>query len=155
MNTRCLLSLALLSVVLLLPACAVTPRGPPKQLLELTEAQLKTRSFQMRSFDVGDENKVLRGVVAALQDLGFIIERANGSMGMITAGKFGPGGRGFVAVTVIVRAKGETQSEVRVTALYNTKPIEDPEIYRNFFRAVSRAMFVTQALSEPTPTEAE
>ncbi len=86
----------------------------------------------------------MRVVVAALQDLGFIIERANGPMGLVTAGKFGPNGNGFVEVTVVVRAKGKEQTEVRVNALFNTKPVEDPKAYQNFFIAVERSLFVTQ-----------
>ncbi len=127
---------------LFLQACAGGP--PPKNLLSLTDAQMKIRSYQTRAFDVNDQNRVLRGVVASLQDLGFIVERANGPMGLVTAGKFGPGGRGFVELTVTVRAKGEKQTEIRVNAIYNTKPIEDPKIYQDFFIAVERSLFVTR-----------
>ena len=105
---------------------------------------MKIRSFQTRAFDVKDQNKVMRGVVASLQDLGFIVERANGPMGLVTAGKFGPNGNGFVELTVVVRAKGAEQTEVRVNALFNTKPIEDPKVYQNFFIAVERSLFVTR-----------
>ena len=136
--------LLILGLVFFLPACAGGPQKPPKELLALNVAQMKIRSFQTRAFDVKDQNKVLRGVVASLQDLGFIVERANGPMGLVTAGKFGPNGRGFVEVTVTVRAKGEKQTEVRVNALFNTKPIEDPKVYQNFFIAVERSLFVTR-----------
>ena len=142
MNTRT--SLFVLGLVFLLQACVGGPQKPPKELLALTEAQMKIRSFQTRAFDVKDQNKVLRGVVASLQDLGFIVERANGPMGLVTAGKFGPNGRGFVELTVTVRAKGKDQTEVRVNALFNTKPIEDPKIYQNFFIAVERSLFISQ-----------
>jgi len=134
-------SLFLLSLSFFLQACV--GGQPPKELLTLTDAQMKIRSFQTRAFDVKDQNKVLRGVVASLQDLGFIVERANGPMGLVTAGKFGPGGRGFVELTVTVRAKGEKQTEVRVNAIFNTQPIEDPQIYQNFFIAVERSLFAT------------
>lgn len=135
-------SLLILCLSFLLHACA--GGQPPKELLALTDAQMKIRSFQTRAFDVKDQNKVLRGVVASLQDLGFIVERANGPMGLVTAGKFGPGGRGFVELTVTVRAKGEKQTEVRVNAIFNTQPIEDPQIYQNFFIAVERSLFATR-----------
>jgi hypothetical protein len=133
--------LFVLGLSFLLQACV--GGQPPKELLALTDAQMKIRNFQTRAFDVKDQNKVLRGVVASLQDLGFIIERANGPMGLVTAGKFGPGGRGFVELTVTVRAKGE-KTEVRVNAIFNTKPIEDPKIYQDFFIAVERSLFVTR-----------
>lgn len=137
-------SLFVLCLIFLLQACVGIQRPIPKELLALTDAQMKIRSYQTRAFDVKDRNKVLRSVVASLQDLGFIIERANGPLGLVTAGKFGLGGRGFVELTVTVRAKGEKQTEVRVNAVFNTKPIEDPKIYQNFFIAVEQSLFVTR-----------
>jgi hypothetical protein len=136
--------LLILGLALLLSACVGGAQKPPKELLALTDSQMKMRSFQTRAFDIKDQNKVLRVVVAALQDLGFIIERANGPMGLVTAGKFGPNGNGFVEVTVVVRAKGKEQTEVRINALFNTKPVEDPKAYQNFFIVVERSLFVTQ-----------
>ncbi len=142
MNAR--KSLMIICLAFLLQACVGGPQKPPKELLALNEAQMKIRSFQTRAFDLKDQDKVLRGVVAALQDLGFIIERANGPMGLVTAAKFGPNGQGFVEVTVVVRAKGKEQTEVRVNALFNTKSVEDPKVYQNFFIAVERSLFITQ-----------
>jgi hypothetical protein len=123
---------------LLTSACA-GPKPPPEELLTLSEAQMKIRSYQTRAFDVKSQDKVVRGVVAA--DLGFIIERANAPMGLVTAGKFDQGG--FVALTVTVRPKGASQNEVRVNALFNTQPVEDPKAYQNFFAAVERSLFIS------------
>ena len=142
MNTRT--CVFVFSLAFLLQACAGGPQKPPKELLSLDEAQMKIRSFQTRSFDFKDQNKVLRGVIASLQDLGFIVERANGPMGLVTAGKFGPNGNGFVEVTVVVRSKGKEQTEVRVNALFNTKTVDDPKVYQNFFIAVERSLFVSR-----------
>ncbi|MDH5761421.1 MAG: hypothetical protein OEZ51_00445 [Nitrospinota bacterium] len=134
--------LIILGLIFSLQACAGAPK-PPKELLSLDEAQMKIRSYQTRAFDFNDQQKVMRGVVAALQDLGFIVERANGPMGLVTAGKFaGEGYSGFVELTVTVRPKGDSQVEVRVNAILNTKPIEDPKIYQNFFAAVQRSLFL-------------
>jgi hypothetical protein len=132
----------ILGICLFLQACVSAPK-PPKDLLSLNESQMKIRSFQTRTFDIKDQGKVMRGVVAALQDLGFIVERANGPMGLVTAGKFaGEGHSGFVELTVTVRAKGDSQVEIRVNAILNTKPIEDPKVYQNFFAAVQRSLFL-------------
>jgi hypothetical protein len=133
-------------VLLVLCSCffvqaCIAPKGPPEDLLALTEAQMKIRSHQTRAFDVESKDKVVRGVVAALQDLGFIIERANAPMGLVTAGKFAGGG--FVELTVTVRSKGTNQNEVRVNALFNTQPIEDPKVYQNFFIAVEKSLFIS------------
>lgn len=138
MSSRYVL-LALFSC-LFVQACA-GPTGPPENLLALSEAQMKIRSHQTRTFDIESKDKVVRGVVAALQDLGFIIERANAPMGLVTAGKFA--GNGFVELTVVVQSKGTEQNEVRVNALFNTQPIEDPKVYQNFFIAVEKSLFIT------------
>ena len=132
----------LIGLVFFLQACVGAPK-PPKELLSLNESQMKIRSYQSRTFDIKDQNKVMRGVVGALQDLGFIVERANGPMGLVTAGKFaGSGYSGFVELTVTVRSKGQSQVEVRVNAVVNTRPIEDPKIYQSFFVAVQRSLFL-------------
>jgi succinyl-CoA synthetase beta subunit len=102
---------------------------------------MKMRSHQTRAFDIESTDQVVRGVVSALQDLGFIIERANAPMGLVTAGKFKQGS--FVEVTVVVRRKGTNQNEVRVNALFNTQPIEDPKVYQNFFIAVEKSLFIS------------
>ncbi len=133
----------ILVVSLLIQGCG-RQRKPPEELLSLSESQMKIRSFQTRVFDIQDQNKALRGVVASLQDLGFIIERANSPMGLVTAGKFGVGGKGFVELTVTVRAKGKQQTEIRVNALHNTKPIDDPKVYQRFFTAVERSLFISK-----------
>ncbi len=140
MNKRYIGLLIFLTVVL--PACVATPPSPPEELLSLSDAQMKIRSYQTRTYDVSDQNKVLRAVVASLQDLGFIVERANAPLGMVTAGKFAK--NGFVEVTVIVSPKGTEQTEIRLNAIYNTKPVEDPKVYQNFFNAVSRSLFISQ-----------
>ena len=123
-------------------ACA-GPKAPPEELLSLSEAQMKIRSYQTRAFDVKSQDKVVRGVVAALQDLGFIIERANAPMGLVTAGRFAPGG--FIELTVTVRPKGSEQNEVRVNAWFNKQPLEDPKAYQNFFTAVERSLFISSS----------
>lgn len=133
--------LLLVYLVVLLQACTGTPEKPPEGLLSLTEAQMKMRSFQSRVFDAKDQKKVLRAVVAALMDLGFIIERVNVPLGLVTAGKFAKDG--FVEATVTVRPKGSEQTEIRANALFNTRPIEDPKAYQNFFATVQRSLFLS------------
>jgi hypothetical protein len=44
-------------------------------------------------------------------------------------------------VTVTVRQATETQTAVRLNAIYNNQPITDPEVYRNFFATLERAFF--------------
>lgn len=134
--------LLILSFFFVLQACSTGSTKPPENLLSLTDAQMKIRSFQTRTFDVSDQQKALHAVVSALMDLGFIVERINAPMGLVTAAKFaGTGNSGFVEATVMVRPKGDNQMEIRANALFNAKPIEDPKVYQNFFATLQKSLF--------------
>ncbi len=134
--------LIILSCFFLLQACSTGSSKPPEDLLSLTEAQMKIRSFQTRAFDVSDQRKMLQAVVSTLMDLGFIVERVNAPLGVVTAAKFaGNGHEGFVEVTVTIKPKGESQMEIRANALFNRQPVEDPKVYQNFFTTLQKAIF--------------
>lgn len=135
--------LTLLVVQLLVQGC-VAPQPSP-DLLAPTEAQTKLRSFQSRMFDVTDRKVAMRGVIAALQDLGFIIERANEPLGLITAARFAePDNRSVVGVTVTVRPQSDGRMMVRANAIFNHTPIDDPKVYQNFFATLDRSLFINK-----------
>jgi hypothetical protein len=128
------------SLVLALTACA-SP-APEVDLLAPTEEQLKLRSFQSRSFDLNDREQTIRAVIAALQDLGFIIERANASLGLVTAARFAePRYYDVIGVTVTVRPQPGGAMLVRANAIYNNEPVTDPKVYQNFFATLERSLF--------------
>ena len=123
--------------------CAIPE--PSQDLLAPTEAQMKIRSVQTRTFDVKDRQAAMRAVIAALQDLGFIIERANEPLGLVTAARFAePNYYDVVGVTVTVRPETNGRIMIRANAIYNNKPIEDPKVYQNFFATLERSLFVTK-----------
>ncbi|MFO0707734.1 MAG: hypothetical protein U0412_12860 [Nitrospira sp.] len=129
--------------LLLLQGCAAPQ--PSQDLLAPTDAQMKIRSIQTRTFDVKDRQIAMRGVIAALQDLGFIIERANEPLGLVTAARFAePNFYDVVGVTVTVRPEADGRMMIRANAIYNNKPIEDPKVYQNFFATLERSLFVTR-----------
>lgn len=129
--------------VMLLHGCAAPQ--PSQDLLAPTDAQMKIRSVQTRTFDVKDRQAAMRAVIAALQDLGFIIERANEPLGLVTAARFAePNYYDIVGVTVTVRQESESRMMIRANAIYNNKPIEDPKVYQNFFATLERSLFVTR-----------
>jgi len=139
-NVISMFAAALFAVV---QGCAAPQPGP--DLLAPTEAQLKIRNVQTRTFDIKDRQVAIRGVIAALQDLGFIIERANESLGLVTAARFAePNFYDVVGVTVTVRPEAEGRMTIRANAIYNNKPIEDPKVYQNFFATLERSLFVTK-----------
>jgi hypothetical protein len=133
---------AAMTSVFLLAGCA-SPPPEPVNLLAPTEEQAKIRNLQTRSFDIADRQFAMRGVISALQDLGFIIERANEPLGLVTAARFAePRYFDVVGVTVTVRKSSELQSTIRVNAIYNNEPITDPEVYRNFFATLERSFLI-------------
>ena len=128
---------------LTLVACAAPT--PPPNLLAPTDAQMKLRSFQTRTFDVADRKQAIRGVIAALQDLGFIIERANEPLGLVTAARFAePNYYDVLGLTVTVRPQKGGSVMIRANAIFNNKPIEDPKVYQNFFATLERSLFITR-----------
>ena len=133
----------ILTGVLLADGCVAPQPGP--DLLAPTEAQTKLRSFQTRAFDVADRKVAMRGVIAALQDLGFIIERANEPLGLVTAARFAePDNLSVVEVTVTVRLQSDGRMMVRANAIFNHTPIEDPKVYQNFFATLDRSLFINK-----------
>jgi hypothetical protein len=132
----------LLVLMLGLAGCASPPKEPVN-LLAPTEEQAKIRNLQTRTFDIADRKVAMRGVISALQDLGFIIERANEPLGMVTGARFAePHYYDVVGVTVTVRSANAEQMTIRANAIYNNEPITDPEVYRNFFATLERSFLL-------------
>jgi hypothetical protein len=101
---------------------------------------VELRSFQTRAFDMTDKQKMLSAVIATLQDLGFIIDKADEDLGLVTATKYS----GYqIRMSVIVQPRGATQLAVRASALYNDKAIEEPMPYQDFFTALEKSLFLT------------
>ncbi len=110
------------------------------QLLASTESQVKLRSIQTRAFDTIDKKKTLRTVIATMQDLGFVIDRADSELGTVSGTKLD----GYsLRLTATVRPRGDTQLLVRVNAQYNIQAVEDPAPYQQFFNALEKSMFLT------------
>ncbi len=127
-----------------LSGCA-SPPDEPVTLLAPTDEQMKIRNMQTRTFDIADRQAAMRGVIAALQDLGFIIERANEPLGVVTGARFAePNYYDVVGITVTVRTLNETQTTIRANAIYDNQPIVDPAVYQNFFATLERSLFIGQ-----------
>ena len=126
---------ALVLCGLLLGGCASSPHA---RVFEDSSA-VQLRSYQTRAFDTTDRHQTLRTVIAALQDLGFVIDRADAVIGTVSATKLD----GFqLRVTVTVRPRGESQTLVRANATYANAAVEDPAPYQDFFVVLEKAMFL-------------
>ncbi len=138
----------------LLVCCALLAAGcttgySKKEVLD-AGSQVELRSYQTRSYDTTDKIRVLRSVMATLQDLGFVIDKADDVVGVVSATKL----NGYaMSMTVSVRANGE-QMVVRANAQYNLKAIEQPGPYQNFFSALDKGLFLDRnTLADDLPTQ--
>ena len=128
--------LVMIIFLLLSVGCATTRQ----RLLDSDSSQVQLRSIQTRTFDTTDKEKTLRTIISTLQDLSFVIDKADATLGTVSATKLK---YYALRITVTVRQKGETQLLVRANAQYNVRPITDPELYQEFFTSLGKAMFLT------------
>lgn len=136
MNNSRTAAVAMLASIALVAGCASSAH---EKVFESSSA-VQLRSYQTRAFDTTDREQTLRTVIAALQDLGFVIDRADAVVGAVSATKLD----GYqLRVTVTVRPRGETQTLVRANATYANAAIEDPGPYQDFFVVLEKAMFLT------------
>ena len=103
------------------------------------QSQVEKRSYQSRAFDTNDKQKVLRAVISTLQDLGFVIDKADATLGTVSGTKLD---NYSLKMTVSVRPKGKDQMLVRANAQFNITPVEDPKPYQDFFNSLSKSLFL-------------
>jgi len=113
---------------------------PARVLDEGDQTQLQKRSYQSRVFDTADKQMTMRTVIATLQDLDFVIDKADLTLGTVSATKFN---RYMLKITVSVRPRGTKQMLVRANAQLGIRPVEDPKPYQDFFASLEKAMFLT------------
>ena len=109
------------------------------RLLETEKGQMELRQIQSRAFETIDREKMLRTIMSTLQDLGFVLDKADAGLGLVTATKLD---RYALRMTVTVRPKGEKHLLVRASGQFNDKPVVAPEPYQQFFNSLSRAIFL-------------
>jgi hypothetical protein len=131
-----------IGVLLVAAAISITGGCAPstEAVMETSKGAVALRSFQQRAFDTTDVEKTLRSVIATLQDLSFVVDKADLDLGMVSATKLS----GYqLRITVTVRPRGTTQVLVRANAQYMDQAVEDPKPYQDFFTALEKSMFLT------------
>ena len=124
-----------MAVLLALTGCA-------SQNLAITEggSQVHIRQMQTREYDTLSKRDTLRSVLSTLQDLGFVIDKADYDLATITATKL----QNYqIRMTVTVRERDSERLAVRANARFNESQIDDPLAYQDFFVALDKAMFLT------------
>ena len=125
----------MLFAILILPGCesmnaAITDGG----------SQVQIRQIQTREYETLDKRDTLRSVLSTLQDLGFVIDKADYELATITATKL----QDYqIRMTVTVRERDAQRLAVRANARFNENQIDDPLAYQDFFAALDKAMFLT------------
>ncbi len=131
-----------LAACLLASACVSTS----DRVLDVgDQTQLQKRAYQSRSFDTTDKDKVLRAIISTLQDLGFVIDRADYTLGVVSATKLNVY---QLKMTVSTRPRGKEQTLVRANAQFNVQPVEDPKPYQDFFASLEKSLFLTAHAGE-------
>lgn len=125
----------LLVASIALAGCQIAARqvSPPPP------TQLELRSIQTRAFDSTDRERVLRAVIATLQDLGLVVFHADHALVSVSGRR---PDREKAQMTVSIYPRGATQLMVRANILLKAGPVVDPEPYQQFFTALGRAMFL-------------
>lgn len=134
---RYLVVCGLIISAIALSGCATTA----SKALETNESQVKLRSIQTRAFDSTDKKKMMQTVISTMQDLEFVIDKADITLGSVTGSKFV--NQAIITMTVTVRPRGETQLLVRANAQYGIQSVEDPATYQDFFIALEKSLFLT------------
>lgn len=128
--------LAVSALCLSLAACQMDSR---QQVLASANTQAAQRAISTRAFDTGDAPKVFQAVVSTLQDLGFVVDRADNLLGTVSATRYGDG---LVRFTVTLRPGGTARTIVRASGQINQREISDPAPFQRFFEALSQALFL-------------
>ena len=122
-------------LILILSGCAASTG-----VITASGSQVEIRQIQTRDYDTLDKRGTLRAVVATLQDLGFVIDKADYDLATISATKL----QDYeIRMTVTVREREGERLAVRANARFNEEPITDPNAYQDFFTTLDKAMFLT------------
>ena len=78
-----LLFSSFLFLMLVITGC----EGIPKDALRMNEATVEQRRLQTKTFETGDESKMLSASASLLQDLGFTLDKSETKVGLIVASK--------------------------------------------------------------------
>jgi hypothetical protein len=122
-----------LSLGLLSARCA----GLNERVLDSKTETRRARGIQTRVIDTADRERTLRDVIATLSDLGFWVDKADATLGVVKGSKAG------LTMTVTDTPRGAGQLVVRANAQQQISPVEDPEAYQRFFAALKKTMFLT------------
>lgn len=110
-----------------------------QQVLQTANSQAAQRSISTRSFETDDRAAVFQAVLGALQDLSFVVDRADPGLGTVSATRFGSA---LTRFTVTIRPGESGKVIVRASGQTNQTEISEPLAFQQFFEALSQSLFL-------------
>ena len=132
--------ISVIFISFLVTSCGAV-RDSREALFESDSSAVELRSYQSRVFDTTDKKKVVKTVIATMQDLGFVIGDADLEIGVVSGSKYAD--EHSAQMTVTVRVRNATQTLVRANVQQHLESVEYPAIYQDFYVALGKAMFLT------------
>jgi len=121
-------------------AVAGCQSGPTAtEILVPDQGPVSIRSIQARAFDTTDRTRVMRTVIATLQDLEFVIDQGDETLSLVGATKLD---NYNLRITVTARPRNDTQTLVRANAALNWTMVNDAEFYQHFFVSLEHGLFL-------------
>ena len=106
-------------------------------ILGTPHTQVQMRNYQSRSFDTSNKTMVMQALLSTMQDLGFMIEKTDEKLGLVSGTSFSNGSK----VTATVRTQGK-KTIVRLNAQSGYSAISNPITYQNFFNSLEQSLFL-------------
>jgi hypothetical protein len=102
-----------------------------------SESQVKVRAYQTKSYGI-DKKAAVRAVISVMQDLGFVIDRADNLTGTVSGTKLD----GYkISMSITIRQRGK-ESTVRANAQAGIEAITEPKTYQDFFTSLDKGIFL-------------
>ena len=134
LNNKIILAILILGMI---AGCTNTAR----KAFETDESQVKLRSIQTRAFDTTDKKMMMQNVISTMQDIDFVIDKADYLLGSVTGTKYYK--NTIITMSVTVRPRGEAQLLVRASAQHGIKSVKDAQTYQDFFVALEKSLFMS------------
>lgn len=104
------------------------------------QTQAQRRSYQTRQFDAPNQSYSLRVIIATLQDLGFVITKADLELGVVSGKQIYKGDE--ISITVTTTPKPMNQISVRVALQNKQGLIDSLDLYQEFFSYLQKSYFL-------------
>lgn len=131
---RKLSSLFLITFALMMSVCVNSVQAASMS----SEAnQKKINKIQSRYYTIDSEERAVSGVIATLEDMGYMIDKSSFVLGTVSATN---ATTRQLKMKVIISTHNDTQKMIRANARYNNNPMFDDAFYKDFFIALSRKL---------------